>query len=118
MEALNFGGQRPGMGFVVGIVVFVTVGVTLICAANHVVVGQERIWIKPSVSRFTLSASQPLQLFMLNGNVFLAFSVGSAFYSAVIKEDVWTWVFFLCVSVGCYLGVFVSSVLFRDRVKT
>ena len=116
-RTLGLKGAVPNLPFLVFIPAFLVVGIISLCFMLYVSDEDKSRWVKPGLHKnsFVAFSQRPLQVFWINGHVMAAMTLGSIVSGLFTKEWGWEWVFFACVACGCYIGVYLAMLLFKNK---
>lgn len=107
--------SKPSWTFALEMVFFVCLGIFLIIFIQSSNSRSSPVWIKPSWFVNPLNYKQPIQIFHMGAFYFLAVGAGCFFLGVYRTEISWLWELPASVGFGMWLGVKISTKIFRSK---
>lgn len=111
--ALNFGTERPTLGFLVAMPGFVAACVFFMCFANGLRRSERGTSSAYQGSWLKYFHFDPVGYALLSGTSFTAMGVVAFALSLAGVVGNWEWVFLICIGLGCYVGSWFATVFQR-----
>lgn len=74
-------------------------------------------WIKPSFSDNPFKNKQPLQVFNISAELFMALGIGGVFWGMFSQPVTYVWEIPLALGIGIWIGVRMCISLYKDKIS-
>lgn len=118
MRSIESSEDKPTLIFVLIIALFGMSGSLLSAWMRDSSMPKDLKWNTPSLRYNPFMGSEPLVQYQISAYVFISLGAGSAVVGMLETPENWMWVLPMSLGIGIWLGLKLSMVMFRKRLRT